>query len=316
MTQHSTQPDASLESVLSGQIRPDPANDVPIGGVLSFEPLTIRADQVAVGLELVKNWTAFDGCLLTILVKNGDESTALGSAVVVAPGVAISAGHVVDHDWHGLGTGERGILCVGPSSNGLDIWRVRHITRLSQADLAILSLVRASPLPNGRLRLAAVTTRVPKEGSRLLVTGFRSDEPATRGADGRWKLRGGVMVAHGDVKQRFMSGRGSMLRSSCLEVDCPAVGGMSGGPVFDSTGQVLGIVSSSLSTEDGTGPSFVTLMWPALVTAFPGGWPAGLFGDPNTLVEMGAGLRFIDNDKCFTRTISPEGEPAWAYDWE
>lgn len=48
--------------------------------------------------------------------------------------------------------------------------------------------------------------------------------------------------------------------SPCFEVAMETLGGMSGGPVFNSDGRLVGIVSSSLEG----GPSYVTLLWDAI----------------------------------------------------
>jgi hypothetical protein len=69
----------------------------------------------------------------------------------------------------------------------------------------------------------------------------------------------------GEVAQHFLNGRGSMLPGPTIEVACSTPGGLSGGPAFDKNGKVFGILSSSLNHEDGRGPSFVSLLWPALV---------------------------------------------------
>lgn len=42
-----------------------------------------------------------------------------------------------------------------------------------------------------------------------------------------------------------------MLPWPVLEVDCPTWGGMSGGPVFDEHGHLIGLLCSSFSVEEG-----------------------------------------------------------------
>ena len=48
--------------------------------------------------------------------------------------------------------------------------------------------------------------------------------------------------------------------STCIEVSMESWGGMSGGPVYNKDGRLLGVVSSSF---DG-GPTYVTLIWDAM----------------------------------------------------
>ncbi|WP_142916619.1 trypsin-like peptidase domain-containing protein, partial [Klebsiella pneumoniae] len=68
------------------------------------------------------------------------------------------------------------------------------------------------------------------------------------------------MVSSGLVTAAFPQGRGERMPAPCIEVEMDTMGGMSGGPVVDSDGNVIGVVSSSF---DG-GPSYVTLIWDAL----------------------------------------------------
>jgi S1-C subfamily serine protease len=307
---------AEAFSLASAQIVADPAFAVPVGGLIEWEPLTIRANESPVGLQRLKNWGAFEGVLLALIARDDGRDEVIGSAVIVAPGIAIAARHVIDHVIHGLQNGTTHLLCFGVTSHCAELWRIHKVTCLAKADLAILGLVRASKLPKEPLRLAAITTRMPKIGDRLLVTGFRADGGVQRIADRRFLVQGNVLVSQGTVTQRFIDGRDqSMLPSSCVEVNCDSVGGMSGGPVFDESGQLIGVLSSSVSSGAGFSPSFVSLIWPVLVTRFEGGWPSGLFQGVTSLLDLGSGLRFIDNDRCLGKTTTSDGEPAFFYDW-
>lgn len=78
-------------------------------------------------------------------------------------------------------------------------------------------------------------------------------------------FEGNVLVATGTVSAHYPNGRDrSMLPGPCLEIGVNARGGMSGGPAFDDEGQLVGILSSSLEHPDGLGPSYVSLLQPAL----------------------------------------------------
>ncbi len=101
-----------------------------------------------------------------------------------------------------------------------------------------------------------------------------------------------------------------MLPWPSLQIDCPSWGGMSGGPVFDSEGKLLGLLSSSLDN----GPSFVSLLWPALTCPFEGGWPPESFEGKRTLLNID--VCAIDN-RSAVRVIKKNGGTATAYEtWE
>ena len=53
-----------------------------------------------------------------------------------------------------------------------------------------------------------------------------------------------------------------MLKFPCYEMTLPVVAGMSGGPVFDETGHLRGIICSSV--EPDLVPSYASVLWPAM----------------------------------------------------
>ena len=68
------------------------------------------------------------------------------------------------------------------------------------------------------------------------------------------------------------------IAAPCFAPNVFSVGGMSGGPVFDETGHVIGIVSESIGND---GPddyvTFVSLIWPVVLFEFEGVYPQGMF---------------------------------------
>ncbi len=62
--------------------------------------------------------------------------------------------------------------------------------------------------------------------------------------------------AYGRITKIYPSGRGSSTPTPVFEVECNWLSGMSGGPVFNSRGEAIGLVSRSLSpVEDDPNPS-------------------------------------------------------------
>jgi hypothetical protein len=78
-------------AVIVGTVTGDPLMDVPEGTVVSFEPARFAIRDASKVPQAVDNWTFFDGALLAITIEGPDGPSHVGTAVVIAPGLAISA---------------------------------------------------------------------------------------------------------------------------------------------------------------------------------------------------------------------------------
>jgi hypothetical protein len=258
------------ENVHLGQVVTDPTATPQDGDRLRFQPIGVKLikDNLTVFME---NSSAFDGVLLSLHFADECEHDVQGSAVLVAPGIALTAKHVIEPHLAVLAKGEKHSMCVGVAKSGMNIWAVRKATLLNGQDLAILGLQLNSVMPEDRtFRQAVISTRLPRVGDRVQIVGYRADS-ATRELDGvrGYSVRGRTLVSAGIVRERYPSSGGRdrvMLPWPVLEVECPSWGGMSGGPVFDANGHLIGLLCSSFSTDEGDGVSYVSLLWPALTT--------------------------------------------------
>jgi len=222
------------------------------------------------------NWDFFQGVLLQVHFRTHDGHGVYGSAVLVAPGVALAAEHVFRDYWSGMEAGEVGCLLTGIAARGrLEMWRPTSVTR-GHDDIVLVSIDRVTPLPSDNIiQLATISTRIPAIGETLMVCGFRAPEPAERLDSDKWSFRGDVHIYSGTVSDYWPVRRDTViLRSPGLQVDCPTLGSMSGGPVFDQRGFLIGTLTSSWNDNDG--PSFVSLAWPVLARRFSPTWPQGL----------------------------------------
>lgn len=288
-----------------GIVTEDPAAEMPIGSALKFNPILV-SHNFEHNCVWLKDWESFDGALLSIHFANFETHSIEGSGVLVAPGIALCAKHVIGPNVDKIMTSRLATIAIALSRSGVQIWRISRITLIDDSDIAIIGLTYASKLPDRNLfNVATISTRFPKIGENLLIAGFRASDynfdisvhnPNHRAMN----FSGNVLCSNGIVTNRFPTGRDvSMLPWPTLEVDCPSLGGMSGGPVFDSRGMLVGLLSSSFDE----GPSYVSLLWPALAIEFEGGWPTPLFKGKTSLLNLAPGVCKIDRpDAIHKRT--------------
>jgi hypothetical protein len=272
---------------VSGKIISNPAATLSVGRKIHFqpEPFMIEAPE---GEHWVTNWDYFDGVLLHLLVViDGQRMLVHGSAVLVAPGVALAARHVIEPHLPLIQEGRAALACGGLTRSQLMMWECKKITLVdNNSDIAILVLRYSSNLPPGNLfKMAAITTRLPKIGERVGMLGFTAGDHETPvGED----IAGNVHVSVGTITNQHPRGRDrSLLPGPALEVATSSSGGMSGGPVFDQYGLLVGIISTSLVANDHAGPSYVSLLWQALTMPIDAEWPNVIHTPGRPLCEFG-----------------------------
>ena len=284
------------QNLTSAMVTADPTSGAPAGTKMNFQP-HLFVLGVEAGSHSVRDWDHFDGVLLAIHFGLDTSQKTLGSGVLVAPGVALAAKHVVEPMIPALMDGKIACTCTAFAKHGLLIWRVREITLRNNCDVCILSLSLATEFPPGNsFKLAAITTRTPKLGEHVFITGFRSHGIlADAGEVSRVNVAGEVRLSVGEVSGLFEEGRDRVLLPfPSFQVECDTLGGMSGGPVFDHTGHVIGL----LSTGGIERVSNVALLWPVLTLQFPASWPQGLHKERLSLIEMDRRLCVIEKPKA------------------
>jgi hypothetical protein len=268
------------------------------------------------GSYIIQNMAKYNGVLLSVHYFTRDWNTVEGSAVLVAPGVAITTAHVMDEDLIALiMKGDLQAFCIGLTASGPRFWNIREICKVGQTDLLILSLSYSSPIPaNQCFPHATITTRLPQIGEIVTIVGFRADggvrfpnfdaiaNPYFPTHDENHIEYGAkIMIGVGEVTQHHIQGRGAMARGPAIEVACATQGGMSGGPVFDKNGMLIGVLSAAVDHEDGAGHSQVSLVVPALVRTINPSF-AHLYNGPIRLLNLNPELFHIDGRDAISFT--------------
>lgn len=283
---------------VTARISEDPLKGEAIRPELNFA-YKLFAPPPFSGLRYVENREAFDGALLGMMFQQGGVHRSLGSAAMVAPGIALAAAHVVMDDFESFMGG--GCLVYGHTKSNLMLWRVYHVTLLDDSDLAVLLMEARSALPVGnRLTQLEVTTRLPEKGEAVFVCGIRPSAEHFLKVEGHLEFATGVYAATGKVIDVYPAGRDrSKMPWPSFAFECETVGGMSGGPVFDKWGRLVGLLSTGY---DGQELSFASFVGPALAEKLSPAWPSRVYPAESPLSDL-RGLCAID------RSISSGSAP-------
>jgi hypothetical protein len=151
--------------------------NIPWCGVSDEDRLPDGALQDEANAAWLENWETQEGVLLSVQFRGLHDHRVEGSAVMVAPGIALCATHVIAPHLDSIMSGESAALCSGITSSGLLLWHVRKVTCVGDSDLTILGLELASALPAGNLfHQGCISTRIPGIGEKVVLLGFRAEE--------------------------------------------------------------------------------------------------------------------------------------------
>ena len=217
-----------------------------------------------------------NACTLALIAERGNRVDVKGTAVLIAPGCAITAKHVLDYtdEERSLGAprpspeADHGIraIPVGLPPDRRVEYRVRHsATPPIETDLALLhlSVVGGEP-PGFKWPCLTLDLLPPRLGARIVGFGYRAELLSAQ--PGKLEIAAPHLRTEGVVSELHLQGRGSRMPFPCVETTARVDGGMSGGPVFSERGSLLGVWSSSLpaSGPDDQHTSYFSLLWPLL----------------------------------------------------
>ena len=250
------------------------------------------------------------GMLLALDWVVGNTHQIWGSAVMVAPGVALTARHTVG------AMRERGflnpdggqLLALGfHQDNSLTIWATKSFTAVGDGDLSILTLVRATAgsAPNTSVQVPVLAARQPKLKEKIVMIGYAATHETIEdfardgvGVDLRCSV-GEVSDVYPERRDRFS------LPNPSIGIAARVDGGMSGGGAFDESGRLIGIISRGDDTS-----SFVSLLWPSVFTPIDLAWPPVPIEGRITLASLTSiGWAKIDNLESLSDAVDEGGMP-------
>ena len=226
---------------------------------------------------------------------------ASGTAVVVAPWLAMTARHVVEdyQDRFGVTRAATGLdhhfqlLTCLTLKGGRDVLPlfVGRVWYCDPIDIALLELQPASEFPiDYKWKVVPLSLQPPSVGDRVVAFGYAASRvtgPASGVGEREWKTSPSTSV--GEVLEVHQQSRDSVtLPFPCFRTNARFDGGMSGGPVFDEAGHVCGIVCSNLppTHEHEDHASYASSLWMAMGILVNANWDRVPVGTYYTVYEL------------------------------
>jgi hypothetical protein len=217
---------------------------------------------------------------LSITSLRDDDEFAQGTAVLVGPNLALTARHVVDDYWQryegttlksGPGAGSFSLQAMqmcGPR-NDLAIWNITKywVTGEGGPDMAVLQLTPTSAIA-AKYSSHGVTMNLipPAIGTRISCFGYTDTlvEPGVVDGEPGSIFRRAGHTSTGEILDVYPQRRDrATMPYPSLHTNARFDGSMSGGPVFNESGEMCGLICSSYppSSTDEPHASFVALLW-------------------------------------------------------
>jgi hypothetical protein len=229
---------------------------------------------------------------LALVQDHNGSLRCVGSAFAVAPGLAITASHIIDdcvkyqarREGYERPNPAVALAAVQSYDQKFFVWSVDYIYGSVSSDIAFLRFVRPSWWGDGpgqaKPRCARLDLNPPAVGDRVRVFGFPNSE-IIEGVLNIFPAECECQVKTVDVRTDSPTWYKPLAH---IEVEGEIGHGMSGGPCFDKDWNVIGVNSLSWS---GGPTAKVALLWPAMkieIDPFKtGAFPAiELFKNPAT----------------------------------
>jgi hypothetical protein len=287
----------------TGIVSNDPLRACSIGDRLNFCLVPFGASNATDRPNWVTNWEFFNGAVAGFVLKGTTTCELIGTAIIVAPGLAITATHNFSDKLDSIASGSVVPYCMGVRANGLDMWKVAKLNYTATDDVSFLSLEAASEIPDDRTYYGlGITTRAPKNGEELHIFGFRSEGEWLATANEQ-QFAANLYAACGIVTAVYPHGRDkTSVPYPAIELSCGSLAGMSGGAALDKNGLLVGMISRGFDTASGDGPTYLSWIISSLGRNVELCWPSGLHEKPVSPLSINEGLIFIDKREALEGT--------------
>jgi len=267
----------------------------PLPNGTKIESVSFGGSDASKIPKSVKNWEFFEGSIVAVFIRSGSENRFLGSAAMIAPGLAVTATHIFADDLESIRNGTGAPYCTGIGSEISMMWAVCELNYTTDSDIAFLSIKLLSSPPEGwTIKTFALTTRTPVIGEHVSVLGFRlgkrllNNSRCAAFSGHLYASTGTVAAVHHHIRDRVM------MPFPVIEIACGTLGGMSGGALIDIDGFLLGVNCGSFETEDQEGPASASWIIGAITRRIKIPWPTGLYPSNVRLLEIDPAILCIE----------------------
>jgi hypothetical protein len=209
---------------------------------------------------------------MPLVSVNDDAVRCIGTAFSIAPGLAVTAAHVV-YDWLSYQEDRDGYKradsvvhakAIQLMPAGFLEWVVEKMYCSAAKDIAFLQFARPAWWGSGPNQTIPSCARLnfnpPRVGDRVKVFGFPESKMSRDGI-----LEISPCECDARVCDVHLKEESAFRPLSYIDIVGEILGGMSGGPCFDLNWNVLGVNSKGWKFQENGPPlSYVALMWPAM----------------------------------------------------
>lgn len=210
-----------------------------------------------------------------LIYQHGDITQSIGTVTIIQSHLALTSRHVIEQHLRDVGITEVA------ESNDVTFnlytyqiisetvtatWAVVNCFLAPNTDIAILKLVPGNEAArNAAGRRIVMELHPPDLGTHVAGFGYpkthvNTDETPT-------VLELDSHTTTGSVTAIYKEKRDSvMIPFPCLEVNARFVGGMSGGPIFNEKGNLIGLITTGVDSDSEEFTSYVALLWPLMNT--------------------------------------------------
>lgn len=203
----------------------------------------------------------------------GQRTVVGGTAVIIAPGLAITASHVFDEiftkfDFDRSSKNIKFDLYVNQLSTGA-CWYVCHVSSWVGTDITVLSLkARNEVARSASIDRLPIEVDPPIPGAQVTALGYpKTKLTIPRNDQDVLKMNFSITptVSEGEVIEVHRTHRDTVLRPfPCFSVNAEFTAGMSGGAVFNQSRQLCGLVCTGGKGEL-KDHSYATSIWPMAI---------------------------------------------------